>query len=259
MDVGEVWNDRRRTRYTPRAMALTLQQEWTLVACAWVAHADDVLEVGEWDLMVKLLEDGIPEEDEADAMAMVMDKDAVEARLATLAADDTVDATAVLEIAWTMALSDGSTDDAEAAAFDAVAAKLGLSGEDAATMRAAVSTRAEAEARVVVAFAAGVVASDGRIDATELVEFDDLISGLPVPEASRETLVAELHESPPPRELVTAHFAALDDAGKRRVLARLGPFVAAAHRGHTEVMIALAVATDAGMNEADARAALSLD
>lgn len=236
-------------------MALTGQQEWTLVACAWVAHADDVLEVGEWDLMVRLLESGIPEEDEADAMAMVMDKEAVRGRLATLEVGEDLDVTGILETAWIMALADGAADTAEATAFEEVAARLGRDAEAAASMRETVQRRAQAEARVLAAFAAGVVASDGRVDATEQVEFDDLLGTLPLPASERDALVGTLHD-PPPREEVTRGFADLDAAGRRRVLARLGPLVAAAHRGHAEVMIAVTVATDAGMDEAEARAAL---
>ena len=240
---------------TLSAMALTLQQEWTLVACAWVAHADDVLEVGEWDLMIRLLESNIPEEDEAETMAMVMDKEAVQARFDGLTVDDTLDIDSILEIAWTMALADGASDTVEADAFDAVAGRLGKDAEQAAAMRASIEHQAHEEAGVLVAFAAGVVASDGRVDATELVEFDDLISSLPVPESERENLVATVHE-PPAREEVTQRFASLDARGQRRVLARLGPLVAAAHRGHAELMIAITVAVDAGMTEEDARAAL---
>ncbi len=237
-------------------MALTSQQEWTLLACAWIAHADDVLEVGEWDLMVKLLEGGIPEEDEADAMAMVMDKSAVTERMKTIEVDASVHADSVLALAWRMALSDGSVADAETTAHDEIAARLGATKEAAAELRSAVLREATTEAEVLIGFAAGVVASDGRIDASELVEFDDLISGLPVDQEKRESLVSTLHE-PPARAAIVAQFASLTELSQLRVMHQLGPIVAAAHRGDAEVSIAVALAVEAGMAEADARAALS--
>jgi hypothetical protein len=32
---------------------LTPEQEWTLVACGLIAHADDELEFGEWDQILR--------------------------------------------------------------------------------------------------------------------------------------------------------------------------------------------------------------
>ncbi|MGB1698549.1 MAG: hypothetical protein ACPHRO_01265, partial [Nannocystaceae bacterium] len=224
--------------------------------CAWVAHADDVLEVGEWDLMVKLLEGGIPEEDEAEAMAMVMDKSAVAERMAGIEVAADVHADSVLALAWRMALSDGSAADSEVAAHDEIAQRLGVSPDAAATLRDNVSSEVSIEAEVLISFAAGIISSDGRVDASELVEFDDLISGLPVEEAKREALVATLHD-PPSRATTVARFAGLSEHSKLRVMHQLGPFVAAAHRGDAEASIAVALAVEAGMDEADARAALS--
>lgn len=249
------WPEGAMRRYTP-PMALTSQQEWTLLACAWIAHADDVLEVGEWDLMVKLLEGGIPEEDEADAMAMVMDKAAVTERMATLEVEDSVHADGVLALAWRMALSDGSVVEAETSAHDEIASRLGVTADAASELRGAVLREATQEAEVLIGFAAGLVASDGRVDASEFVEFDDLIGGLPVEEEKREALVSMLHD-PPSRDSIVSQFSGLSELSRMRVMHLLGPIVAAAHRGDAEASIAVALAVEAGMAEADARAALS--
>lgn len=206
--------------------------------------------------MVKLLEGGIAEEDEEAAMAMVMDKAAVAERMGSIEVDESLHAESVLALAWRMALSDGSAADSETSAHNEIAERLGVSADAAAALREAVFTEATKEAEVLIGFAAGIVSSDGRIDASEFVEFDDLISGLPVNEEKRESLVATLHE-PPSRASIVGQFAGLSALSQMRVMHQLGPFVAAAHRGEAEMSITVALAVEAGMQEADARAALS--
>ena len=41
---------------------LTPEQEWTLVACGMIAHADDMLEFGEWDQILRLVDASVDDE-----------------------------------------------------------------------------------------------------------------------------------------------------------------------------------------------------
>ena len=44
-------------------MPLSPEQEWTIVACGLVAHADGILEVGEWDQVLYLLDERLDNEE----------------------------------------------------------------------------------------------------------------------------------------------------------------------------------------------------
>ncbi len=214
-------------------MALTPEQEWTLVACGMIAHADDVLEVGEWDEIVRLVNARLDDSESEHWLAVLTDRAKLETHFAELPPPAPIFAEQLLHQAWRMALADGHGSDIEAAVHDRIAEKVGIDGDRAQEMRENWNTRAAERAELVVAFAAALANLDGRMDPAEAVQFDALLERQPV-SVSRRLQLAELLYSPPPIDELGARVQGLDPADKEAVLYDIAPFVNASHRGDRE-------------------------
>ena len=57
---------------------LTPEQEWTLVACGLIAHADDELEFGEWDQILRLIDAAVDDEEMQPWLDLLGDRPALE-------------------------------------------------------------------------------------------------------------------------------------------------------------------------------------
>ena len=66
-------------------MALTPEQEWTLVACGMIAHADDILEVGEWDEIVRLVNTRLEDDESEHWLGVLTDRAQLEEHFAKMA------------------------------------------------------------------------------------------------------------------------------------------------------------------------------
>ena len=172
-------------------MALTPEQEWTLVACGMIAHADDVLEVGEWDEIVRLVNARLDDSESEHWLAVLTDRAKLETHFAELPPPAPIFAEQLLHQAWRMALADGHGSDIEAAVHDRIAEKVGIDGDRAQEMRENWNTRAAERAELVVAFAAALANLDGRMDPAEAVQFDALLERQPVSVSRRLQLAAE--------------------------------------------------------------------
>ena len=107
---------------------LTPEQEWILVACGMIAHADDMLEFGEWDQILRFIDANVEDEQLQPWLDMLGDRPALEKRFAELDPPLPFFAEQLLEAAWRMALADGSGSEIEAAVHDRIAEKVGIPG-----------------------------------------------------------------------------------------------------------------------------------
>ena len=84
---------------------LTPEQEWILVACGMIAHADDMLEFGEWDQILRLIDANVDAEQLQPWLDLLADRPALERRFAELEPPLPFFAEELLEHAWRMALA----------------------------------------------------------------------------------------------------------------------------------------------------------
>ena len=92
-------------------MSLTPEQEWLLVGCGLIAHADEVLDIGEWDAALRLIDQTLSEPDREAWRAIFTDIDQLEERFAALAPVAPELHQPILHRCWKMALVDGAASD----------------------------------------------------------------------------------------------------------------------------------------------------
>lgn len=224
------------------ASVLTPEQEWTLVACGLIAHADDTLEFGEWEQILRLIDASVDDEGLQPWLDMLGDRRALEKRFAELPPPLPFFAEELLEQAWTMALADGSGSEVEAEVHDRIADKLGIATERAAALRKLWTRQAGERAELVVAFAAALANLDGRMDSAEAVQFDSLLERMPVPVARRVELAALLY-MPPKLDELGRRLGALDEAAREAVLHEIAGLVDASSDGQRERAVFLELAS----------------
>jgi hypothetical protein len=214
-------------------MALTPEQEWTLVACGLIAHADEVLEVGEWDHILRLVGGSVSREDEAKWLDTLADRGALEARFKELQPPPPVFSEQLLEQCWRIALADGSGSEIEAAVHDHIGERLGIDPDQAADWREAWTRAAGARAELVLGFAAILANADDRLDSGEAVQFESLLERMPVSVGRRVELSTKLVD-PPAMEDVVSGLSNLTAPERLAALQDLAPFVNASARGARE-------------------------
>jgi uncharacterized tellurite resistance protein B-like protein len=212
---------------------LTPEQEWILVACGMIAHADDMLEFGEWDQILRLIDANVDDEQMQPWLDVLGDRPALERRFAELEPPLPHFAEEILEQAWRMALADGSGSEVEAAVHDRIAEKVGVDPEQAQTWRQRWTAEAAERAELVVAFAAALANLDGRMDSAEAAQFDSLLERMPVSVSRRVELSALLY-SPPKLEDLGGRLAGLERDACESVLYEIAPLVLASHSGERE-------------------------
>jgi hypothetical protein len=212
---------------------LTPEQEWILVACGMIAHADDMLEFGEWDQILRLIDANVGDEQLQPWLDMLGDRPTLERRFAELEPPLPFFAEELLEHAWRMALADGSGSEVEAAVHDRIAEKIGIDLEQAQTWRDRWTAQAAARAELVVGFAAALANLDGRMDSAEASQFDSLLERMPVPVARRLELQMLLYV-PPKLDDLGRRLAGLEPDARESVLYEIAPLVLASERGERE-------------------------
>ena len=169
-------------------MPLSPEQEWTLVACGLVAHADGVLDAGEFEQALWMLDERIDGEDNTLWVARLADEAALHEHAATLQLPPPLFSEDILSKAWRMALSDGRGTDREVEVHDEIASIL---GEDLATVarwRDAWSLQAQARSQLIAGFAAHIARADGQITGAERASFDALLAHLPLAEGTEDAM-----------------------------------------------------------------------
>lgn len=227
---------------------LTPEQEWTLVACGMIAHADDMLEFGEWDQILRLVDASVDDEQMQPWLDLLGDRPKLEQRFAQLQPPLPYFAEQLLEHAWRMALADGSGSEVEAMVHDRIAEKIGVSPEQAQGWRARWNAEAGARAELVVAFAAALANLDGQLDSAEAAQFDSLLERMPVTVSRRVELSALLY-SPPKLDELGERLEGLGLEAREVVLYEIAPLVQASHRGDRERAVFLELAELAAVPE----------
>ncbi|MCA9659634.1 MAG: TerB family tellurite resistance protein, partial [Myxococcales bacterium] len=116
-------------------MPLTPEQEWTLVACGLVAHADGILKEGECDQVLAMIDERLSPEDQHTWVAMVSSSEALEDHLRELPPILPLFHEPLLERAWAMALADGDVDEVELKVVERIAEMIGAAPEDLSAWR----------------------------------------------------------------------------------------------------------------------------
>lgn len=214
-------------------MPLSPEQEWAVVACGMIAHADDVLEVGEWDQIVRIVEADLSDEESDEWLALLTDRQALEKRFAGMDAPLPHACKDLLRQSWNMALADGAASEVEIIVHDRIAEKMGVQTEKVTEWRMEWTAGANARAELVVSFAAALANLDGRMDNAEAARFDSLIERMPVSVGQRVELQVLLH-APPKLEQIAERISALGDEQKRSILFDIAPLVLASHQGDRE-------------------------
>ena len=205
-------------------MPLSPEQEWTLAACGLVAHADGIVEAGEWDRVLWMLDERIGAEDASTWLELLADRARLQAHLDTMPPPMPFFAEGILEKAWRMALADGEGSRQEAAIHDMLAARIGMPVEEAAALRKAWLRQAHRRSEIVAGFAAILANLDGRVDEEETAELDALVERLPVP-AERRPALAAMRGDPPALEHVVGELMRMDAEERGIALLALGPLL----------------------------------
>jgi len=214
-------------------MALTPEQEWTLVGCGLIAHADEILDIGEWDEVLRYVGATLSEVDQQVWMEILSNQEQLEQRFAELAPLPTNEGEELLRRCWQMALADGTGSDIEATVHDRIARRLGIDLDHVARMREAWTVQAHARAELTVSLAAMFVNLDGHLDFHEAIHFDNLLERLPIP-VGRRVELSELLHTPPTFDALVDRLLALDTGERMRALHSLVPLLRASRRGGRE-------------------------
>lgn len=214
-------------------MALTPEQEWTLVACGLIAHADEIIEVGEWDQTLRLLDERLDPEDEKRWLDLLADRAALEQRFSSLQPPPPAFNEPLLEQCWRMALADGTGSPVEAEVHDHIAERLGVTPDQAASWREEWTRNGERRAELVLGFAAIMANADGRLDSAEAAQYDTLLERLPISIGRRVELSGKVLD-PPALDDVVAGLVELSPRERAAALRDLAPLVNASARGQRE-------------------------
>lgn len=205
-------------------MPLSPEQEWTLLACALVAHADGVVDDKEWQRVLWMLGERLDDDDDARWRARLGDPERLRARLAELPPPMPFFSESILEKAWRMALADGAGGPAEIAVHDDLAQRLGVPAAQVEQHRAHWLQQAQRRSVLVAGFAEIVAHLDGRLDEQEAQALDALIDRLPMTDEQRATARAGKDE-PPTIEAVVHSLLDMDAEERKIALLALVPLV----------------------------------
>lgn len=170
-------------------MALSLESQWTVVACGVMAHADGVLDGEECDLLLAMVE-GEADADEYSAwLSTISDRARLEEMLSQLEAPPQATHREILETAWTVAVADGERTDAEQEALSRIATHLGVEGVQLEFWREAWTEGQHALAELVTDAACVVLAGEAPLDAGARTVIRQLGRTVPTTDAHREELV----------------------------------------------------------------------
>ncbi len=232
-------------------MPLSPEQEWTLVACGLVAHADGILDVGEWDQVLWMLDERLAADEAAGWLELLSQREALQARLTELPLPPPLFTESILERAWRMALADGRGSDEERAVHDEIASRLGADPAEVKQLRQRWREQAARRADAVIAFAAMLANADGVADSGERAEFDDLVARMPVEPTRREQL-AQMIDAAPSIDEVVGRLAALVPEERGIALVSLVPIVRASFTGDRERQLFLELAERVAIPRGDA-------
>ncbi len=235
-----------------QAAKLSTEDRWTIVCCGLIAHADEVVEMGEWDAVMRMVPGVLTPEQRSEWYAILSDQERLEQVFAELEPIPEGFARELLWRSWQVALADGAGSDVEESQHDRVAARIGVEPDQVLKWRAEWTAEAASYARIAVGLAAVFVNLDGRLDFHEAVHFENLLERMPVSLADRADLSAMLM-APPKLEDIVADLKPLPLAQRRSALHELVALVRASPRAEREreEFLALAAKIDVSIEDAE--------
>jgi len=236
-------------------MPLSPEQEWTLVACGLVAHADGIVEVGEWDQVLLLLDERVEGDEATQWVDILSDKAQLDKRFAELQPPAPLFSEDILARSWRMALADGKGSDEEAAVHDTIADKLGVARDETARLRTQWLEQAQRRSEIVAGFAVIVATQDDRMDPMEAVEYESLLERLPLGDGRRDAMRTLLDE-PPALDALVGQLLALPAEERGIAMLSLVPLVHAGSAGQGERDLFVDIAERLAIDRADAEAML---
>lgn len=221
-----------------------------MAACGLIAHADGVVEAGEWERVLWMLGERLGSEDAGLWKVRLADREKLSAFLNGLLPPPPFFAEPILEKAWRMALADGEGSDAEVAVHDDLARRLGMDGAHVARLRLVWLAQAQRRSELVADFATNVAHLDGQLDPEEAAQLDALIERLPLSESQRGRLTARRNAPPSLDEMVGA-LLRMDAEERGIALLALVPLVKASADGERERALFCEVASRLAISEDD--------
>ncbi len=223
-------------------MPLSPEQEWTLVACGLMAHADGILDVEEWGQVIWMLDERIDPDDAKAWTTRLADAIALRAHAKSIPIPPPFLTEDILSKAWRMALTDGRGTDREAAVHDEIATMLGEDAATAAGWRETWTQNAATRAELIAGFAAIIARADGDVTPAERASFEALLGRLPLA-AGTQGAMTNLLDEPPEMMMLVGGFAALPPEERRIAMLDLVPVVKADdHEAGPKAFIELAEA-----------------
>lgn len=170
-------------------MALSLESQWTIVACGVMAHADGVLDGQECDLLLALVEGEADANEYGAWLSTISDRARLEEMLEELDAPPEATHREILETAWTIAVADGERTDSEKEALGRIATHLGVEGVQLEFWRDAWTEGQHALAELVTDAACVVLAGEAALDSEARTVIRELGLTVPTTDAHREDLL----------------------------------------------------------------------
>ncbi len=205
-------------------MPLTPEQEWSIVACGLIAHADGELTAGECDPILAVIDERLPANIREKWTNILLDREALQQHLVDLPPPLPLFYEELLERAWSIALADGAGSAAEREVFDMIADTLGIDLEQVAGRREKWDREAAQIAEEKACFAALLIHADGVVDPEEALRFRGLINRLPV-EQERKVAYLEYLAHAPDLASVKTRLAAYPRERRIEVLRSIAPLV----------------------------------
>jgi hypothetical protein len=193
-------------------VALTLELEWTLLACGLVALADGVLKGGEASRVLDMVSAALGPEEQDAWIDLISSREGLLARAQSLALPPADSHERVLRRAWSIALVDGEGSLDEARVLEQIGARLGVERDQVYVWRKLWTSEAIETAGHVATFAALLMhrhaAAAPQVGTppgpAERDKFLALLARMPLSEARRVRLHRLLDEAPGVEDLGNA-------------------------------------------------------
>lgn len=244
-------------------MALTLELEWTLVACGLVALADGVLRGGEASRVLDMVNAALEPAEQDLWIDLVSSREGLLARAEALALPPAECHERVLRRAWSIALVDGEGSLDEARELEQIGARLGVERDQVQVWRKLWTSEAIETAGHVATFAALLLHRHAAaapqpgapLGPAERDRFLRLLAAMPLSEARRVRLHRLLDEAPGVEDLGSA-LLWLSAERRDEVLRELAVHLRTGNDGPLGRQLFLAVAARVALPDDAARAYL---
>ena len=209
-------------------MAVSPETEWVLVACGLITHADGTLDGNEAERLMAMVDDRIPEDDYADWLSAIANKDELEARFAALPDPPPEQHRPVLEEAWTMAMVDGERNTEELLVLTRIAERFGVDPMQLEFWREAWTRNEQDFSTSVAALAVEVLGGGSALYEDDHSPFLDLVERLPTSQEERERLGSLASVPAGDAEEIARALAAMPRSRRVAAFALVAPIASAA-------------------------------